>query len=227
MSKNAGRHSVRRGDDGSFDFMMDEDWSKPQSVKAIKQGVRTYNILAWSLNKHNYAGMVLDETLNKLQDFCWITNEKEQVAMLTKFIDKYFEINCGNFSKGTPPLVFKDAYDLAQKFLREWGSRSEPLSNAELEKLQQGDRNPRVGGYTLQKEKKEKRERYPNKTKSGDFVCFGFNSLGGCQEGQKAGVSPGGHCQKNGKKYIHLCSHYDPITKELCAKTHARSSFNK
>ena len=103
--------------------------------------------------------------------------------MLTKFIDKYFEINCGNFSKGTPPLVFKDAYDLAQEILREGGSRSEPLSNAELEKLQQGDRNPRVGG------------------------CFGFNSPGGCQEGQKAGVSPGGHCQKNGKKYSHLCSH--------------------
>ena len=25
-------------------------------MKAIKQGVRTYNILAWSLNKNNYAG---------------------------------------------------------------------------------------------------------------------------------------------------------------------------
>ena len=98
--------------------MVNEDWSSPQNVKAIKQGVRTYNILAWSLNKNNYAGMfikkkknekckfkfliigfVLDEVMNKLQDFCWISNAKEQVNMLSKYCDKFFEINASHCSK--------------------------------------------------------------------------------------------------------------------------------
>ena len=56
MTKSSGRHSFKRGDDGSIDVLVNEDWSSPQNVKAIKQGVRTYNILAWSLNKNNYAG---------------------------------------------------------------------------------------------------------------------------------------------------------------------------
>ena len=37
--------------------------------------------------------------MNKLQDFCWITNTKEQVNMLSKFCDKYFEINASHCSK--------------------------------------------------------------------------------------------------------------------------------
>ena len=55
LTRSSGKHSFRRGEDGSIDFMQSEDWSSPQNVKAIKQGVRTYNILAWSLNKNNYA----------------------------------------------------------------------------------------------------------------------------------------------------------------------------
>ena len=43
--------------------------------------------------------MVLEEVLNKLQDFCWITQERDQVSMLEKFCNKYFEINAGHFSK--------------------------------------------------------------------------------------------------------------------------------
>ena len=56
VTKSSGKHSFKRGDDGSIDFSLNEDWATPQSVKAIKQGVRTYNILAWSLNKNNYSG---------------------------------------------------------------------------------------------------------------------------------------------------------------------------
>ena len=37
--------------------------------------------------------------MNKLQDFCWISNAKEQVSMLSKFCDKYFEINSSHCSK--------------------------------------------------------------------------------------------------------------------------------
>lgn len=57
VSKGSGKHSFRRGEDGSIDIMVNEDWSTPKSVRDIKQGVRTYNILCWSLNKHNYSGM--------------------------------------------------------------------------------------------------------------------------------------------------------------------------
>ena len=56
VTKSTGRQSFKRGEDGAIDCLIQEDWSSPQTVKAIKQGVRTYNILAWSLNKHNYAG---------------------------------------------------------------------------------------------------------------------------------------------------------------------------
>ena len=56
VSKNAGKHTYRRGEDGSIDIMVQEDWSRPQAVKDIKQGVRNYNLLCWSLHKHNFAG---------------------------------------------------------------------------------------------------------------------------------------------------------------------------
>jgi hypothetical protein len=57
VSKGSGKHSFRRGEDGSIDIMVNEDWSTPKSVWDIKQGVRTYNILCWSFNKHNYSGI--------------------------------------------------------------------------------------------------------------------------------------------------------------------------
>ena len=57
VSKGSGKHSFRRGEDGSIDIMVNEDWSTPKSVRDIKQGIRTYNILCWSLNKHNYSGI--------------------------------------------------------------------------------------------------------------------------------------------------------------------------
>ena len=50
-------------------------------------------------------GFVLDEVLHKLQDFCWIDNTKEQVAMLTKFCDKFFEINASHCSKVRYPFL--------------------------------------------------------------------------------------------------------------------------
>ena len=42
-------------------------------------------------------------------------------------------------------------------------------------------------------------------------MCFDFNSASGCVEGQKAGFVPGSHCQKNGKKFITICSDYEII----------------
>ena len=168
--------------------------------------------------------MVLDEVLNKLQDFCWITQEKDQVSMLEKFCNKYFEINAGHFSKGSPPMIFKKAYALAQEMLRDSGHRADPLSNVELTRLHQVDKRGGGGGggSTLQV-----KEKIPTKTKAGEDVCFAYNSQKGCVEGQKAGVSPGGHCQRGGKKFIHVCSHFDFVTKELCAKNHSRNTDHK
>lgn len=163
--------------------------------------------------------------MNKLQDFCWISSPKDQVNMLAKFCDKYFEINATRFSKGAPPMVFKDAYTLAQDMLRDAGHRADPLSVGELEKLHQVEKTPR--GILGKKEEKPKGERRPNKTKDGDEICYGYNSAKGCAEGQKAGVAPGGHCSKNGRKYAHVCSHYDFTTKEICQKHHVRTSNHK
>ena len=72
--------------------------------------------------------MVLDEVLSRLQDFCWILPEREQVAMFCKYCDKFFEINCGLFAKKTPPMT----YDLARNMLREAGHKSDPLTNEEM-----------------------------------------------------------------------------------------------
>ena len=55
-------------------------------------------------------------------------------------------------------------------------------------------------------------------------MCFDFNSASGCVEGQKAGFVPGSHCQKNGKKFIHVRSDYDLTANELRGKIHSRSS---
>jgi hypothetical protein len=148
--------------------------------------------------------------------------------MLAKFCDKYFEINASHFSKGAPPMVFKDAYTLAQDMLRDAGHRADPLSVGELEKLHQVDKPPRVHPKREEKPRGEReREKRPNKTKDGDEICYGYNSAKGCAEGQKAGVLPGGHCSKNGRKYAHVCSHYDFATKEICQKNHVRTNNHK
>ena len=101
----------------------------------------------------------MDEVINKLQDFCWISNSKDQVNMLAKFCDKYFEINASHFSKGAPPMVFKDAYMLAQDMLRDTSHRADPLYVGELEKLHQVDKQPRVPPKRDEKPKGERGER--------------------------------------------------------------------
>jgi hypothetical protein len=65
---------------------------------------------------------------------------KLSINLLAKFCDKYFEINASHFSKGAPPMVFKDAYTLAQDMLRDAGHRTDPFSVGELEKLHQVDK---------------------------------------------------------------------------------------
>lgn len=125
-------------------------------------------------------------------------------------------------------MIFKKAYALAQEMLRDSGHRADPLSNVELTSLHQvGKRGGGggVGGVAVTQQ--QAREKIPTKTKAGEDVCFAFNSQKGCLEGQKAGVSPGGHCQRVGKKFLHVCSHYDFITKELCAKNHSRNTDHK
>ena len=47
-------------------------------------------------------GFVLDETINKLQDFCWVKPEREQARVLCKFIDKYMEILATSLGKWPP-----------------------------------------------------------------------------------------------------------------------------
>jgi hypothetical protein len=41
-----------------------------------------------------------------------VTPEKEQLRVLCKFTNKYFEINSGNFTRRTPPMTHKEAYTL-------------------------------------------------------------------------------------------------------------------
>jgi hypothetical protein len=36
-----------------------------------------------------------------------------------------------------------------------------------------------------------------------------------------------GYCSKNGRKYAHVCSHYDLATKEICQKNHVRTNNHK
>ena len=125
-------------------------------------------------------------------------------------------------------MVFKKAYSLAQEMLRDSGHRADPLSNVELTRLHQVDkRGGGGGGGGGTVPPLTGREKIPSKTKAGEDVCFGFNSPKGCQEGKAAGVSPGGHCQRGGKKFLHVCSHYDFVTKELCAKNHSRNTDHK
>ena len=125
-------------------------------------------------------------------------------------------------------MVFKDAYSLAQEMLRDAGHRADPLSNDELGKLLHGDK-PRGGGGGGGggNTPRQPREKIPTKTKSGEDICFAFNGASGCAEGLKAGVSPGGHCQRGGKKFIHVCSNYDFVTKEMCGKNHSRNTEHK
>ena len=122
-------------------------------------------------------------------------------------------------------MVYKDAYSLAQDMLREAGYRADPLSVGELEKL--GEKSQFVPPKQEKTKGGNQREKRPSKTKNGEEICFSFNSASGCTEGQKAGVVPGGHCTKNGRKFIHVCSHYDFSTKEICQKNHVRTSNHK
>jgi hypothetical protein len=128
-------------------------------------------------------------------------------------------------------MIFKKAYALGQEMLRDAGHRADPLSNFELTRLHQVEKRGGGGGaggggggivQPLQP-----RDKIPTKTKSGEDVCFAYNSQKGCAEGLKAGISPGGHCQRGGKKFIHVCSNYDFVTKELCAKHHSRNTDHK
>ena len=54
-----------------------------------------------------------------------ITLQKVQGPHLTSrvqpsaSVDKYFMINAGNFTRKLPPMIFKDAYTLAQTMLRD------------------------------------------------------------------------------------------------------------
>jgi hypothetical protein len=122
-------------------------------------------------------------------------------------------------------MVFKDAYSLAQDMLREAGYRADPLSIGELERL--GEKSHHVPPRHEKPKGTTQREKRPSKTKNGEEICFSFNSVSGCAEGQKSGVVPGGQCTKNGRKYIHVCSHYDFTTKEICQKNHVRSASHK
>ena len=122
-------------------------------------------------------------------------------------------------------MVFKDAYSLAQDMLREAGHRADPLSIGELERL--GEKSPQVPPRHEKPKLANQREKRPSKTKNGEDICFSFNSASGCTEGQKAGVVPGGQCTKNGRKLIHVCSHYDFTTKEICQKNHVRTTSHK
>ena len=111
----------------------------------------------------------MDEVLNKLQDFRWVTPEKEQLRVLCKFTDKYFEINSGNFSRRTPPMTYKDAYTLAQTMLREEGLRADPLTNDELYQMTQGTRPPQqVVGQTPPFRAEKPKTRTSPKTKDGE-----------------------------------------------------------
>ena len=113
-----------------------------------------------------------------------------------------------------------------KEILRDAGNRADPLSNVELTRLDQVDKRVGGGGGGIVPPL-QGREKIPTKTKAGDDICFAYNTHKGCQEGKTAGVSPGGHCQRGGKKFIHVCSHYDFATKELCAKNHSRNTDHK
>ena len=173
-------------------------------------------------------GFVLDEVLNKLQDFRWVTPEREQLRVLCKFTDKYFEINSGNFTRKTPPMTYKDAYTLAQTMLREEGLRADPLTNEELLQMTQGNRPlPRLVGQTLPLRTEKPKTRQSPKTKDGEDICILFNTAMGCPEGTKAGIQPGGACQRLGRKFHHVCSWFEFATKEVCAKNHPKLGNHK
>ena len=175
-------------------------------------------------------GFVLDETINKLQDFCWVKPEREQARVLCKFIDKYMEINSGHFSRKVAPMVFKDAYTLAQTILREEGLKAEPLTNDELAQLASTPRTPKFVPNSNQHPKNNnegRRTRALPQTKDGADICLHFNSMAGCMETTKSGVATGASCQRFGKRFLHICSWRDFATNEVCAKQHSKIGNHK
>ena len=74
-------------------------WPGPSTRTTTLVSFKKYIHIEYCKSDHTIVGFVLDEVMNKLQDFCWISNAKEQVSMLSKFCDKYFEINASHCSK--------------------------------------------------------------------------------------------------------------------------------
>ena len=125
-------------------------------------------------------------------------------------------------------MTYKDAYTLAQTMLREEGLRADPLTNDELYQMTQGTRPPRqVVGQTPPFRAEKPKTRTSPKTKDGEDICILFNTAMGCPEGAKAGVLPGGACQRLGRKFHHGCSWYEFATKEVCAKPHPKLGNHK
>ena len=72
------------------------------------------------------------------------------------------------------------------------------MSNIELDKFQHGGqlRQRDLGrkgtiGQVLDGKKPQREREAPNRTKTGDDICFAYNSVNGCSEGLKTGVVPG------------------------------------
>jgi hypothetical protein len=198
----------------------------PKGMWQIHEALVNYATLMHVLWPYHYAFLVIYRLLVEVRFGELISgNERDRVAVVTRFFNAITKENSGRATRGQEPLDF----DSAKKKWDRIVSASFPktvsgpatIAHQERNRLTTGSRGGSMAGGRGGQQKA--RNSTPRASFKGGPVCFGFNQVGGC--GRPAAPGAGG-CTDNSvtppRLYHHVCNFFTKSTNAHCLKLHAR-----